>query len=119
MAAIEWTSEELDKLVDTVQTKYGVSLLGHQDRLRNLVRDWATSLAEADVKAQPRPDAGSPTQEDIDKQWPGFTVTCKACGCTRITVEDSRGWSELSGAWGSVDWKCLGCGFSQEIIENG
>lgn len=47
MAVIEWTEEELDKLVESVQEKYGVSLLGSQERVRFLVRDFATALAEA------------------------------------------------------------------------
>lgn len=53
MAAIEWTEEELDKLIERVQEKYGVSLLGSQERVRLLVRDFATALAEAEL-AQPR-----------------------------------------------------------------
>jgi hypothetical protein len=24
------------------------------------------------------------TQDDVDKQWPGFTVACKACGSTLV-----------------------------------
>lgn len=57
-------------------------------------------------------------QEEIDKQWPGFTVTCRKCGSTRIELDDSRGWSPESGGWGGVDLTCLDCRNYVELVES-
>ncbi len=44
-----------------------------------------------------------------------FTVTCNKCGGKNIEMEDSRGYSEISGAWGSLDLICRDCEQSEEI----
>jgi hypothetical protein len=49
------------------------------------------------------------TQDDIDKQWPGFTVTCKACGSTNVRLENDQGYSPESGSWGGVHLHCTAC----------
>jgi hypothetical protein len=48
------------------------------------------------------------SQDDIDKQWPGFTVTCKACGSTLVHLENDQGFSEMSGSWGGLHLRCIG-----------
>ena len=55
--------------------------------------------------------------ELIEKQWPDFEVTCKKCGSKEITLEDDRGYSEISGPWGGVELACQSCGNRTEIIE--
>lgn len=57
-------------------------------------------------------------QEEIDKTHPGFTITCNNCKSTRVTVENSLGFSALSGSWGSVDLACLDCKAFTEIVES-
>jgi hypothetical protein len=49
------------------------------------------------------------TQEDIDKQWPGFKVQCQQCGSTRVRLDNSIGYSDVSGPFGSMDLVCLDC----------
>jgi ribosomal protein S27E len=58
------------------------------------------------------------SQEEIDKQWPGFTVTCNNCGSTLIELDDSLGFSAQSGGWGSIDIECLNCGNSTTLRES-
>ena len=52
------------------------------------------------------------------KIYDKFTVTCDKCGGTNLEIDDSRGYSETSGSWGSIDITCLDCGNSEEIAEN-
>ena len=47
-----------------------------------------------------------------------FNVTCKKCGSVNIEFEDSRGYSETSGGWGSLDLVCVDCGNRQEVVSN-
>lgn len=54
----------------------------------------------------------------VDLQWPGFTVTCDECGSQNVVLDNSLGFSEMSGAWGSVDLKCQDCGNETEIVES-
>ncbi len=49
------------------------------------------------------------TDEDIQRTHPGFAVSCQACGSTRVIVDDSRGYSDVSGPWGYVSFECLDC----------
>lgn len=53
--------------------------------------------------------------DQIQKQWPGFEVKCKKCGSMRVWLDDSRGHSRASGAWGSVSLVCGNCPNSVEI----
>ncbi len=46
---------------------------------------------------------------------PGFEIVCKKCGSKNIHVKDSRGWSEETGAYGSIDLRCRDCGNEQDI----
>jgi hypothetical protein len=45
----------------------------------------------------------------IEAQWPGFSVTCDNCNGTKIVLEDTRGYSFESGAWGDVSIICQTC----------
>ncbi len=53
----------------------------------------------------------------IDKMWErmGFTVTCKDCGSNQIVINNSLGYSALSGQWGSIDLICNKCKNEGEI----
>lgn len=66
----------------------------------------------------PYNDPPQMAQADIDAQWPRFTVTCKACGSTLVELENTMGFSELSGAWGGIWLNCLACGNRTEIVES-
>ena len=59
-------------------------------------------------------------KELIQKQWPGFEVTCQALDCNskRILLENSMGYSAESGSWGSVDLVCMDCGYNTTIMES-
>jgi len=46
-----------------------------------------------------------------------FEISCKKCGSKNIEKEDSRGYSKLSGSWGSIDFVCLECG-NREAFED-
>ena len=55
-------------------------------------------------------------KSDADKTHPGFTITCDKCGSSVCYVENSLGWSETSGGWGSVDIVCGNCDAHVEIV---
>lgn len=57
-------------------------------------------------------------QETIDQQWPGFEVKCKACGSTLVQLENTMGYSDMSGGWGSIDFVCLSCAARAEIVDS-
>jgi predicted nucleic acid-binding Zn ribbon protein len=59
-----------------------------------------------------------PHKSQQDEFWPTFTVTCDKCGSHDITLENSMGFSEMSGAWGSIDFVCNACGNRTEIVES-
>lgn len=46
---------------------------------------------------------------------PGFTITCEKCQSTDVYVDNTMGWSEGSGSWGSIDLTCATCGAFVEI----
>jgi hypothetical protein len=54
----------------------------------------------------------------VAKQWPGFKVVCLKCNGERISLEDSRGWSDVSGSWGSLDLYCHDCENTTPIEEH-
>ena len=54
-------------------------------------------------------DKWAEIQEEIDKQWPGFTVICKKCGSTKVELDDTMGFSAQSGGWGSITFACTNC----------
>ena len=48
-----------------------------------------------------------------------FAVTCIDCGEDNLLeINDTRGWSEISGNWGDVVLWCRTCHNSVVIIEN-
>lgn len=57
--------------------------------------------------------------EKADKQkfWPGFKVTCQKCQSDNINLDNTMGYSDMSGSWGSIDFVCLDCGNRTEIVE--
>ncbi len=59
------------------------------------------------------------TEEELKETHPNFTITCDKCGSKRVYVENSIGFSEISGAWGSVDLVCAepGCDNQTELFE--
>jgi hypothetical protein len=57
---------------------------------------------------------GIPPKEIADTH-PGFSITCDKCNGKRVIVDNSVGWSEASGQWGSVDLRCLDCGASTSV----
>jgi hypothetical protein len=57
-------------------------------------------------------------QSELDAQWPGFGVSCKKCGSAKVMLDNSLGFSELSGSWGSIDLFCLDCENYIEIVES-
>ena len=59
------------------------------------------------------------TEIDITDQTPfgEFEVKCKKCGSTNVDLDNSMGWSEESGGWGSLDLMCQDCGNRVELME--
>jgi len=51
-----------------------------------------------------------------DKFWPKFTVVCDVCGSTNIRLDNSMGYSDMSGSWGSIDFVCDDCSNKTEIV---
>lgn len=51
----------------------------------------------------------------LRKTHPGFTVKCDKCGSEDVAVEISLGFSEVSGAWGSIDLSCDSCDNETEL----
>lgn len=50
--------------------------------------------------------------------WPGFTVKCEECGSERVRLENTMGWSEISGGWGELSFVCDDCGQKVDIYTN-
>jgi ssDNA-binding Zn-finger/Zn-ribbon topoisomerase 1 len=61
-------------------------------------------------------DVQTTEAEMLKQQYPGFTITCDNCQSTRVRLDDNRGYSPDSGAWGSVDLVCLDCPNSVELV---
>lgn len=55
--------------------------------------------------------------DDFPLPWGDFTVTCCRCGGTKVTVDNTLGFSSTSGSWGSVDIVCAGCDNTTSIVE--
>lgn len=53
-------------------------------------------------------------KEEQQKFWPGFTVQCNKCGGFHIMLENTMGYSDTSGTWGSIDMICQ-CGNQTEL----
>lgn len=56
-----------------------------------------------------------PNYDEHDTPFGNFKVTCK-CGSTNVEIDNSLGYSETSGAWGSIDLCCLDCGERHELM---
>lgn len=54
-------------------------------------------------------DENKERSEEFKKTHPGFEIKCEVCSSTDVYVENSLGWSELSGMWGSVELVCANC----------
>jgi hypothetical protein len=53
------------------------------------------------------------TDDDLQIQanatHPGFIITCRKCGSTKVIVDSDLGFSSISGQWGGVYLECLDC----------
>jgi len=57
-------------------------------------------------------------QELQETMYPGFAIRCTKCNGERVVFDNTLGWSEGSGAWGSIDLICLDCENLIEICES-
>jgi hypothetical protein len=57
------------------------------------------------------------SENDFKNQYPNFTISCNKCGSTLVYIENSLGFSAISGCWGSVDLVCSECGNETEIVK--
>jgi hypothetical protein len=55
---------------------------------------------------------------DFKNTHPDFTIICDKCGSKDCYIDNSLGFSETSGGWGSVDIVCNDCEHSIEIVES-
>lgn len=55
------------------------------------------------------------TDNKMDSPFGNFKIVCKKCKSKNIDLENSLGYSKMSGAWGSLDLVCVDCGNRQEI----
>jgi len=53
----------------------------------------------------------------FEKQHPGFRIQCKNCGSYNVQVENTLGFSSISGAWGYIAFKCHDCRNETKIFE--
>lgn len=70
---------------------------------------------------QPVVTADKPSDDAKSTQnqyWPGFTVRCDNCGGFNVHLDNSMGYSDLSGSWGSIDFVCEDCKISTEIVSS-
>lgn len=63
----------------------------------------------------------TPTDDQKKEQakfWPGFTIRCDNCGGFNIHLDNSMGYSDMSGSWGSIDLVCEDCATETEIVSS-
>ena len=60
----------------------------------------------------------APVADAIKQTHPDFTIICDKCGSKNVIVENSLGYSALSGCWGSVDLSCQDCPNVTEIVSS-
>lgn len=49
-------------------------------------------------------------EQDAQKAThPGFTITCDKCGSSGVYIDSDVGFSQMSGAWGTVWLQCDKC----------
>jgi len=53
-----------------------------------------------------------------EKICPGFKIMCDKCKDYNVYVDNSMGFSDLSGSWGSVDLICNDCDNRATIVES-
>lgn len=53
-----------------------------------------------------------------NKFWPGFTVRCDECNGYNVHLDNSMGFSDMSGSWGSIDFVCDDCKNSTEVVSS-
>jgi hypothetical protein len=58
------------------------------------------------------------TQHEADGTHPGFTVICRTCDSTLVSVNNTLGFSATSGGWGEVELVCSNCGAYTEIVSS-
>ena len=46
-----------------------------------------------------------------------FKVTCAKCGSDNVVLDDSLGYSDYTGRWGSVDLMCKSCPNAFTIVD--
>lgn len=57
--------------------------------------------------------------ELIAKMWGNFKPPkCKECGGHNVIIEDTMGFSEMSGSWGNIKIKCVACEQSDDRDNN-
>lgn len=56
------------------------------------------------------------TQDDCQKMYPGFTVSCQKCSSTRVALRNTLGYSPESGGWGEISLECADCGNKTDIV---
>lgn len=64
-----------------------------------------------------RRDTTDEQREAQYKLWPGFTVQCRHCDDFNVYLDNSMGFSAMSGSWGSIDFVCLDCGTRTALME--
>ncbi len=57
----------------------------------------------------------------IDIRWKrlGFSIKCNKCNNNQITIDNSLGYSALSGGWGSIDLICSKCNNVGKVYDSG
>jgi hypothetical protein len=77
-----------------------------------------TPLFTAEEWAQMMHEREEEERKAIYQTHPGFQIICEQCGSDRVFVENNRGYSGISGAWGGVDLVCKSCGKQTQIAGN-
>jgi hypothetical protein len=103
MAELKFTAQEIEAATQAIQEKYGVSLLGHPDRIAALVTDFAMAASAQVGKWCGRPGCAekcTPTLYGCEPQpcehdWKvtsqralGMWCKCKKCGATKEETWD-------------------------------
>lgn len=86
-------------------------------RLRYMDKRAKAANMRADLLEAKIRFASSKEHELQSKMWPGFVVQCDLCKGFNVHLENSMGFSAMSGSWGSIDFVCSDCNNSAEIVE--
>ena len=63
-------------------------------------------------------DVSQELVEEVQSQWPGFTVTCDKCESKLVYLANDIGFSPESGGWGGISFQCTKCDNSVEFYAN-